>query len=176
MFPGHLKLLVLKILTKQELSGYAIIKQIKLETGFWKPSPGSIFPLLQKLEDEGLISHAEEKRRNRYAITAKGRQHVKLFMQKKHELLERMGEMLRLHQAIAYDKHDANFFLMIMEQLKKGEIPFKELQPEVGMVRGSIFKLYAGNKVIGNEKQIKAVLREAVRKLRRFNGKGNHQA
>ena len=50
MFPGHLKMLVLRILSKQELSGYAIIKQIEHETGFWKPSPGSMFPLLQPVD------------------------------------------------------------------------------------------------------------------------------
>lgn len=168
MFPGHLKLLVLRILSKQELSGYAIIKHIEQETGFWKPSPGSMFPLLQKLEGEGFIGHVKEKMRNAYSITPKGKQHLKLIMQKKHELIERMGEMLRLHQAIAYDRHDANFFFMIMEQLKKGDIPFKELQPELGMVRGSIFQLYAKDKVKGNEKKIKSILRDTITKLKKL--------
>lgn len=166
MLTGHLQLLVLKALSKQNLSGYALIKQIEQQTGFWKPSPGSIFPLLQKLEHEGHISTAKEKRKNTYSITPKGKAHVKAMVHKKHELVCRMEEMLKVHQALAYDKDDAHFFSMILEQIKKGEIPFKELQPEIGMVRGTIFQLYASSCVKGNEKAIKHILQQTIKKLR----------
>jgi DNA-binding PadR family transcriptional regulator len=53
---GHLKILVLTILNERPMSGYALMKEIERRTGFWRPSPGSIYPLLKSLEDGGMIT------------------------------------------------------------------------------------------------------------------------
>jgi DNA-binding PadR family transcriptional regulator len=45
--------------------------------GVWQPSPGSVYPALQQLEDEGLIqAETPEGGRRRYALTADGREYV----------------------------------------------------------------------------------------------------
>jgi DNA-binding PadR family transcriptional regulator len=55
-------------------NGYQIIQTIADRThGVWRPSAGSVYPALQQLEDEGLISPAGEGRRQMYTLTDEGR-------------------------------------------------------------------------------------------------------
>ena len=54
--PLRLSLLVLAILADGEAHGYSIMKSIEdLTNGSWRPTPGSLYPLLISLENEGLI-------------------------------------------------------------------------------------------------------------------------
>jgi DNA-binding PadR family transcriptional regulator len=55
-------------------NGYQIIQTIADRThGVWRPSAGSVYPALQQLEDEGLISPEGEGRRRMYSLTDEGR-------------------------------------------------------------------------------------------------------
>jgi DNA-binding PadR family transcriptional regulator len=56
------------------MHGYQIIRQIEERSGgSWKPSPGSVYPTLQLLADEGLISAEESNGRKTYSLTPAGR-------------------------------------------------------------------------------------------------------
>jgi DNA-binding PadR family transcriptional regulator len=59
-------------------NGYQIIQEIGERTqGVWRPSAGSVYPALQQLEDEGLITaEAGEDRRRNYTLTDEGRTYV----------------------------------------------------------------------------------------------------
>jgi DNA-binding PadR family transcriptional regulator len=50
-----------------------MIKEIDTRTGgVWSPSPGSVYPTLQLLEDEGLITSEETGGRRRFTLTEAG--------------------------------------------------------------------------------------------------------
>ena len=56
------------------MHGYEMIQELDSRTnGIWRPSPGSVYPTLQLLEDEGLIEVEETGGRKRYTLTADGR-------------------------------------------------------------------------------------------------------
>jgi DNA-binding PadR family transcriptional regulator len=56
------------------MHGYEIIQEIAKRTGGgWSPSPGSVYPTLQMLADEGLISSAEEAGKKLFTLTDHGR-------------------------------------------------------------------------------------------------------
>ena len=56
------------------MHGYEIIQELDTRTnGIWRPSPGSIYPTLQLLEDEGLIEAEATGGRKRYTLTDTGR-------------------------------------------------------------------------------------------------------
>lgn len=56
------------------MHGYQIIREIEERSGgSWKPSAGSVYPTLQLLADEGLISAEESNGRKTYALTEEGR-------------------------------------------------------------------------------------------------------
>jgi DNA-binding PadR family transcriptional regulator len=70
---GFLKLIILKLLSKGPRHGYALMKDIEKYTEEeWQPSPGSIYPALKELENEGLITAKVVGRRRLYDITPKG--------------------------------------------------------------------------------------------------------
>lgn len=55
------------------MHGYEMIKEIEERTqGAWSPSPGSIYPTLQMLEDEGLIRGEESDGKRRFTLTETG--------------------------------------------------------------------------------------------------------
>ncbi len=75
---GYYKAVVLYLLSSGPMSGYEIIKIIESSFGGKiKPSPGTIYPLLKFLEDEGYIASEERyvgrKRKKIYRITEEGR-------------------------------------------------------------------------------------------------------
>ncbi|MCX8189877.1 MAG: PadR family transcriptional regulator [Candidatus Diapherotrites archaeon] len=80
LFKGHLKYLVLKALKQKKLHGYALDNAcFELTNRMWKPSFGSLYPVLAKLEKNGLIrSSAENKGRKikQYSLTRKGRREL----------------------------------------------------------------------------------------------------
>jgi DNA-binding PadR family transcriptional regulator len=70
---GFLKLIILKLLSKGPRHGYALMKDIEKYTEReWQPSPGSIYPALKELENEGLIVAKVSGRRRMYEITPEG--------------------------------------------------------------------------------------------------------
>jgi len=56
------------------MHGYEIIGELADRTGgLWKPSPGSVYPTLQMLEEEGLVSGEESDGKRRFTLTDDGR-------------------------------------------------------------------------------------------------------
>ena len=72
---GDVRAAALALLSEQPLNGYQIIQEIgERSGGVWRPSPGSVYPALQQLEDEGLIrAEAGEGGRRAYQLTDEGR-------------------------------------------------------------------------------------------------------
>lgn len=65
---------ILALLTEQPMHGYQMITELEERTGgAWKPSPGSVYPTLQMLEDEGLVLAESEGGRNVFHLTDAGR-------------------------------------------------------------------------------------------------------
>ncbi|MEP6479733.1 MAG: PadR family transcriptional regulator, partial [Rhodoglobus sp.] len=59
---------------EKPMHGYQIIQEIEERSGgSWKPSPGSVYPTLQLLADEGVISAEESNGRKTYSLTDAGR-------------------------------------------------------------------------------------------------------
>jgi len=74
MNKGDVRSAVLSLLLEQPMHGYQIIREIEDRSGgSWKPSPGSVYPTLQLLTDEGLVQAEESNGRKTYSLTAEGR-------------------------------------------------------------------------------------------------------
>lgn len=72
---GDVRAAVLALLTERPMHGYEIIQQIEERSGgVWRPSPGSIYPTLQLLADEGLVSGDETGGRRLFTLTDTGRE------------------------------------------------------------------------------------------------------
>jgi DNA-binding PadR family transcriptional regulator len=75
---GDVRAAALALLAEEPRNGYQIIQEIgERSGGVWRPSPGSVYPALQQLEDEALIqAETPEGGRRRYALTAEGQAYV----------------------------------------------------------------------------------------------------
>lgn len=71
---GDVRLAILTLLAEQPRHGYEIIREISERSGgFWRPSPGSVYPTLQLLADEGLVRSSEDGGKRLFELTDDGR-------------------------------------------------------------------------------------------------------
>jgi DNA-binding PadR family transcriptional regulator len=71
---GDVRPLLLAALLDGAAHGYELIRRLEEKSGGqWRPSAGSVYPTLQQLEDEGLVSGREQDGRNVYELTEAGR-------------------------------------------------------------------------------------------------------
>ncbi|MEV8591353.1 PadR family transcriptional regulator [Streptomyces sp. NPDC051180] len=71
---GDVRASILALLKDRPMHGYEMIREIgERSDGAWKPSPGSVYPTLQMLEDEGLITSASEGGKKLFTLTDTGR-------------------------------------------------------------------------------------------------------
>ena len=71
---GDMKFALLHLLRERSMYGYEMIKALEERSGgFYTPSPGSIYPTLQMLEERGFVSAAEVEGKKVYSITDTGR-------------------------------------------------------------------------------------------------------
>lgn len=136
---GDVRAAALLLLAEDPRNGYQIMQEIeKRSDGVWRPSPGSVYPALAQLEDEGLIRAEEVGDRRTYVLTDAGRTYV----DERREELDAPWELM----TDAVDGDVASLF--------------REMR-RVGMAAGQIGHL-------GNEQEIakaRVVLAEARRAL-----------
>ena len=75
---GDIRTAALLLLNEEPRNGYEIMQEVEERSdGVWRPSPGSVYPALAQLEDEGLIRSQELDGRKLFALTDEGRAYVK---------------------------------------------------------------------------------------------------
>src|SRR5512142_172341 len=74
---GDVRLALLRLLAEEPRNGYQLMQAIEDRSGGrWRPSPGSVYPTLAQLEDEGLIRSAEHEGTKRLELTDTGRSYL----------------------------------------------------------------------------------------------------
>jgi DNA-binding PadR family transcriptional regulator len=125
----------------EQVNGYQVIQQISERSdGAWRPSPGSVYPTIQQLQDEGLIETEDGRGRKTLSLTDEGRQYV----------AEHADELAQVWRPF--------------ERQEKDDTSFSGLKPEIGQVMGAVWQLVTA----GSESQQRAaidVLVETRRKL-----------
>ena len=70
---GDLKFVILRLVSSRPMHGYEVMKALEEESkGYYRPSPGSVYPTLQMLEDEGYVTVEEHGGKKVYSITEEG--------------------------------------------------------------------------------------------------------
>jgi DNA-binding PadR family transcriptional regulator len=74
---GDVRAAALLLLSEEPRNGYQLMEEIERRSGgAWRPSPGSIYPALAQLEDEGLVRAEETAGRRAYRLTPDGEAYV----------------------------------------------------------------------------------------------------
>ena len=89
---GDLKYVILKLLRDKPRHGYEVMKELEEQLrGCYSPSPGSVYPTLQWLEDAGLVAAREIDGKKVYEITDEGRR----FLDEHRDVLDDILERVR---------------------------------------------------------------------------------
>src|SRR3989338_7847123 len=96
---GFLSFLVLKLISKKQMSGEEIRNDFKERKGT-KPSPGTIYPVLKSLHNSGFIEEVKGKSKlKKYKITKKGQREIKAATKKFcmifYDMKEEFGKCLK---------------------------------------------------------------------------------
>jgi len=112
---GFIRFRVLEALNEKPMSGSEIMNDIEKQTGgFWKPSPGSIYPLLAWLQDNGHIKELPtENGLKRYELTENG----KALLAEQTKIRKQLREEVGFLPAPFFDS-----FLMKISPEKRAEI------------------------------------------------------
>ena len=74
---GDVRAALLVLLAEEPRNGYGLMQEIEARSnGAWRPSPGSVYPALSQLEDEGLVRAEETGGRKLFDLTDAGRTYV----------------------------------------------------------------------------------------------------
>lgn len=75
---GDVRAGILALLSEEARNGYQIMQELERRSGgLWRPSPGSVYPALQQLQDEGLVQVEESGGGRVFQLTERGRAHAK---------------------------------------------------------------------------------------------------
>ena len=139
---GAVSLWLLLLLSEKPMYGYEIIRELeKRFSGYWKPKAGTIYPALEKLEKNHLLTSRVEFReeapdRKHYALTDAGRSELTGTMAYWTRMTEILETYRETHQSIFRHKTElqknqlSEFFTNLAESLRGRSIDVKKLFPE----------------------------------------------
>jgi DNA-binding PadR family transcriptional regulator len=95
---GYIRMGVLMLLSKKPAHGYELMKEINNRTkGFWQPTPGGIYPVLNDLENSGYVNGQWQTQKNRrqkvYSITPQGNAILKRAIVKQAEIFNSISSL-----------------------------------------------------------------------------------
>ena len=147
---GDVRVAILAVLADEPLNGYQIIQQIADRTdGGWRPSPGSVYPTISQLEDEGLIESDDERGRRTLRLSEAGRDYLATHEDEVAGVFAPFEGERRRHRE---------------RERREGEPDFTSLKPELGRVMNAVWQIIT----TGTDEQCRAaigVLVEARRGL-----------
>lgn len=162
---GHLKVLVFKALLEKPQSGYALMNLISDKTGS-RPSAGSIYPLLDSLTEEGILSFQEKANKKVYSLTAEGKKQAKTITEQRDTLLSELKSMVSMLGVLQGE--DMSHYLDSIEQQLRGMVPFGTLHDDVEELRTHLFKLNALGHMQGKAAVIRKILRRTNNELKKI--------
>lgn len=170
---GYMRIAVLILLSKKRYHGYEIMKEIKDRTsGFWRPTAGGVYPILQSLEKAGYIEgewvFQEKRRRKTYKITETGRLILDRALAKQSQIANNMNSLFKEFATDVLDIETKslpmprmpNFFSVFLEERKeKPEDSLEILERKRKQIEHIIKKMQSErrtiNKRLGQLKQPK---------------------
>ncbi|MHA1691089.1 MAG: PadR family transcriptional regulator [Candidatus Heimdallarchaeaceae archaeon] len=158
---GFLRINILKVLETGPKHGYEIMKLVE-EISDWKPSPGSVYPSLNKLNDLGFIEKQKiKKRRIYYKITKDGKEFLNDFNEKKKDIKEKSKEQAKSIAKILDIKTKELDF--ILKTIDSESTPFpREIKTQLHKLFLSILEKPEDTET---RKEIIKILKETRRKI-----------
>jgi len=167
---GFLRYYVLRLLNEKPMSGSEIMEEVGKRTkGSWKPSPGSIYPLMAWLQDNGYVKEAPEQEAGmkRYILTERGKEFLEEHLKKRDELREKFIFFMQpFPMPPPLELLSLNFYPQKIRELVE---TLKKLAKALWSLRNSLRKKYSEKAVAETREVIERATREIeeiVKKLK----------
>lgn len=157
-------MLVLKELSSESLSGYDLINKLAHVIGK-APSSGSVYPLLQELDEKGIVNFKQEGRRKVYSITAKGRRLMERILKEKEDITLKNAELIRLIGDLTGDD-EASQMTTCVDQLKSGQELFLKNFDVWADFKTTAMKLASQPDFKKKEKKLVVIIKDATKKIK----------
>jgi DNA-binding PadR family transcriptional regulator len=90
---GDLKYMILSLLAEKPMHGYEVMQRLESESGgVYSASPGSVYPVLQLLQDQGYVVPEEADGKRVYRITEAGRRFLEENRSRADDVVDRMSD------------------------------------------------------------------------------------
>ena len=181
---GYIRIALLILLSKKAYHGYEMMKEVEDRTGgFWKPTPGGVYPILQSLEKLGYIHGEwdnEKRKRKHYKITQAGKLILDRALLKHGQITESLNALFRDYAkfVLEIDSEDTiippmqNPFSLFLDapnqsrqqllEMKHKRIAhmLKMLQKELHTIEGKLAKLNKQKLEQGSEVEVEQELED----------------
>ncbi|NYD40090.1 PadR family transcriptional regulator [Nocardioides panaciterrulae] len=142
---GDVRAAILDVLRGEPMNGYQVMQQIAERSGgAWKPSPGSVYPTIQQLEDEGLIEGIDGSGQRKLKPTTAGWHYI-------DEHREELEDVWRPFERSEGEERGAGF---------------GDLKPEIGQVLSAVWQIITQ----GSDRQRREAVAVLVETRRRLYG------
>lgn len=161
---GYIRVAVLMLLNRKPSHGYEIMKEIKDRTrGFYKPTPGGVYPILRDLEKTGYISGQWRKQNNRniktYNITNKGKVILRNAVVKQSEIANNVNTLFQEFARDVLNVEAATYpipvmpnpFAMFLEEKNHKTTSIEELEKQKRNLKEHLAMVKEKLKALDNE-------------------------
>ena len=162
---GDLRIMVMMQLKNGPKTGYDLMARIKQVTGSWKPSSGSMYPLLGELKGKGFVTERVQGRKKLIALTKKGKGYIKELTSQKQRLLEKLSESISVIEAVCGKEH-VEMVREVISSIHEGKEPFAPLGNEMSELRQTLFRLWKEGKMAAKKSRVRAIVRKTVMELK----------
>jgi len=128
---GYTRIAILILLSKKPCHGYEMMKDVEDRTeGFWKPTAGGVYPILQSLEQEGYIEGTwgpQKRKRKIYHITESGKLILDRALLKHSQIAENMNNLFEEYARTVLDLNPTE---LPLPRVPNPFSPFLEKEPK----------------------------------------------
>ena len=128
---GYMRIVLLILLSKKPCHGYEMMKEVEDRTeGFWKPTAGGVYPILQSLEKAGYIKgewDSQKRKRKIYHITESGKLIFDRALLKHSQIAESMNTLFEEYARVVLDLDPK---VLPIPRLPNPFSPFLEKEPK----------------------------------------------
>jgi DNA-binding PadR family transcriptional regulator len=167
MLKNHLKIIVMSKLKDKSMSGYDLIKEIHKSTGSWKPSFGSMYPLLKDLHQKKLVSVKTVNRKKVYSLTSQGLKVLNDAVNASHETMNVLLKEFKVMESVCSPREHKQM-QSIIEEIKNNPIPFGNLSDDIHQLQKIMMELHTKGKFKTREKELKSIFKKAVSDLKKL--------
>jgi DNA-binding PadR family transcriptional regulator len=152
---GDVRKAILSLLAESPMNGYQVITAIaERSDGAWRPGPGSVYPALAALQDEGLVEPVESQasggRRKALGLTEAGRAHA---AEHQDELGRAWDEVTRPHRGFREVRDEVGSLAMALHQVVAtgSEAQVEAARAAVADARKAVYRILAEEDPAGTE-------------------------